>query len=146
MTKELYDTVVARYSSPSSAAQGRIMLPYLYTLKPEFLAANPPPMYITLYYLVTRLPDSLRAVRDHFLALDPTEITLALLEKHLLEAEKSSVAVAASRGTPRSPFFEGCSPSLLAPSIATTAAVDFLRTEEIGAASAPRKRRRNSKG
>ncbi|CAI7817546.1 unnamed protein product [Closterium sp. NIES-54] len=119
---------------------------YRAALKPEFLAANPPPMYITLYYLVTRLPDSLRAVRDHFLALDPTEITLALLEKHLLEAEKSSVAVAASRGTPRSPFFEGCSPSLLAPSIATTAAVDFLRTEEIGAASAPRKRRRNSKG
>ncbi|CAI5957117.1 unnamed protein product [Closterium sp. NIES-64] len=25
-------------------------------------------MYITLYYIVTRLPDSLRVVRDHFLA------------------------------------------------------------------------------
>ncbi|CAI7929687.1 unnamed protein product [Closterium sp. NIES-54] len=30
-------------------------------------------MYITLYFIVTRLPDSLRAVRDHFLALDPTD-------------------------------------------------------------------------
>ncbi|CAI7882813.1 unnamed protein product [Closterium sp. NIES-54] len=160
--KELYDAVVARYSSPSSAALGRIMLPYLHPElsefqtvadlfthlrasdaryradpKPEFLTANPPPMYFTLYYLVTRLPDSLHAVRDHFLALDPTEITLALLEKHLLKAEKSFVTVTSSRGTPRSPFFEGCSPSLLAPSIATTAAVDFLRTEEVGAASAP---------
>ncbi|CAI7820536.1 unnamed protein product [Closterium sp. NIES-54] len=34
-------------------------------LKLAFLAANPPPMYITLYYLVTHLPDSLHAVRDH---------------------------------------------------------------------------------
>ncbi|CAI7896307.1 unnamed protein product [Closterium sp. NIES-53] len=170
MAKELYDAVVARYSSSSSAALGRIMLPYLHpelsefqtvadlfthlrssdaryraTLKLDFLAANPPPMYITLYYLVNRLPDSLCAVRDHFLALDPTEITLSLLEKHLLEAEKSSVAVAASRGTPLSPFFEGCSPSLLVPSVATTA-VDFLCTEEVGAMSAPSRRRRNNKG
>ncbi|CAI7748078.1 unnamed protein product [Closterium sp. NIES-53] len=37
---------------------------------------TPPPMYITLYYLVTRLPDSLSSVRDHFLSLCPTELTL----------------------------------------------------------------------
>ncbi|CAI7878060.1 unnamed protein product [Closterium sp. NIES-53] len=80
---------------------------YRAALQLAFLAANPPPMYITLYYLVTRLPDSLCAVRDHFLALDPTETTLALLDNHLLEAKTSSVAVVASRGTPCSPFFEG---------------------------------------
>ncbi|CAI7804802.1 unnamed protein product [Closterium sp. NIES-54] len=49
-------------------------------------------MYITLYFIVTRLPDTLRAVRDHFLALDPTEITVDMLEKHLLAAETSVVA------------------------------------------------------
>ncbi|CAI7930419.1 unnamed protein product [Closterium sp. NIES-54] len=65
---------------------------YRAALQLAFLAANPPPMYITLYYLVTRLPDSLCAVRDHFLALDPTETTLALLDNHLLEAKTSSVA------------------------------------------------------
>ncbi|CAI7802647.1 unnamed protein product, partial [Closterium sp. NIES-54] len=48
-------------------------------------------MYITLYFIVTRLPNSLRAVRDHFLALHPTDLTVDLLEKHLLVAETSIV-------------------------------------------------------
>ncbi|CAI5951823.1 unnamed protein product [Closterium sp. NIES-65] len=49
-------------------------------------------MYITLYYIVTRLPDSLRVVRDHFLSVCPTTLTVDLLEKTLLAAEKSIVA------------------------------------------------------
>ncbi|CAI7914585.1 unnamed protein product [Closterium sp. NIES-54] len=64
-------------------------------------------MYITLYFVVTRLPDSLRAVRDHFLALDPTALTIDLLEQHLLAAETSVVIVGAARGTPHTPFFDG---------------------------------------
>ncbi|CAI7934011.1 unnamed protein product [Closterium sp. NIES-54] len=69
MAKELYDAVVARYSSPSTTTLGRIMLPYLLSelldfpaiadlmthlcssdvryraaLKSAFLASNPPPM------------------------------------------------------------------------------------------------------
>ncbi|CAI7743230.1 unnamed protein product [Closterium sp. NIES-54] len=64
-------------------------------------------MFITLYFIVTRLPDSLRSVRDHFLSLDPTSLTVDLLEQHLLAAETSAVAVGAARGTPRPPFFEG---------------------------------------
>ncbi|CAI7891521.1 unnamed protein product [Closterium sp. NIES-53] len=36
---------------------------YRAALPAEFLDTNPPPMYITLYFIVTRLPDSLRAVR-----------------------------------------------------------------------------------
>ncbi|CAI7806825.1 unnamed protein product, partial [Closterium sp. NIES-54] len=40
--------------------------------------------------------------------------------------ETSAVAVGAARGTPRQPFFEGCSPSPLAPSYtSTTAAADI---------------------
>ncbi|CAI5964031.1 unnamed protein product [Closterium sp. NIES-65] len=35
-------------------------------------------MYITLYYLVTCLLDSLSSVRDHFLSLCPTELTVDL--------------------------------------------------------------------
>ncbi|CAI7786476.1 unnamed protein product [Closterium sp. NIES-54] len=53
-------------------------------------------MYITLYFIVTRLPDSLRAVRDHILALDPTDLTVDLLEKHLHAAETSVVSVGAA--------------------------------------------------
>ncbi|CAI7805013.1 unnamed protein product, partial [Closterium sp. NIES-53] len=166
----LYDTVVARYSSPATAALGRLLLPYLFpelsafaTVKhrvshlctsdaryraavpAEFLDRNPPPMYITLYFIVTRLPYSLRSVRDHFLSLDPTSLTVDLLEQHLLAAETSAVAVGAARGTPRPPFFEGCSPSPLAPSYASAAAADVFVPEDVGAASASAKRR-SSKG
>ncbi|CAI5974483.1 unnamed protein product [Closterium sp. NIES-64] len=119
----LYDAVVvARYSSPSSATLSRLMLPFLFpdlasfptvadlvthlrasdtryraALPAEFRAANPPPMYITLYFLVTRLPESLRVVRDQFLSVCPTTLTVDLLEESLLAAEKSIVAVGASR-------------------------------------------------
>ncbi|CAI7891633.1 unnamed protein product [Closterium sp. NIES-54] len=155
--KELYDAVVARYSSPTTAAIGRLSLPYLFpdlsafvtvadlithlctsdlryraALPPDFLAKNPPPVYLTLYHLVTRLPDSLRTVRDQFLALSPTDLTVDLLEKELLAAEKSIVAVGASRGDPRTPFFEGCPPSPLLPSIASAAAVGYLGAEGPG--------------
>ncbi|CAI7785939.1 unnamed protein product [Closterium sp. NIES-53] len=67
---------------------------YRAALPPEFLERNPSPMSITLYFIVTRLPDSLSAVRDHFLALDPIDLTVDLLEKHLLAAETSVVALA----------------------------------------------------
>ncbi|CAI5935768.1 unnamed protein product [Closterium sp. NIES-65] len=91
-------------------------------------------MYITLYYLVTRLPDSLRSVMDHSLSLCPTTLTVDLLKERLLAAEKSIVAVGASRGDPRAPFFEGCSPVPLLPSLASTAAVDLVGTESSGVA------------
>ncbi|CAI7749607.1 unnamed protein product [Closterium sp. NIES-53] len=170
-TKALYDVVVARSSSPATPTLGRLILPYLFpelsafatledlvtrlrtsdtryraALPPEFLDRNPPPMYITLYFIVTRLPDSLRVVRDQFLALDPTNLTVDLLEKHLLAAETTVVAVGAARGTPRTPFFEGCSPSPLAPSYASAAAVHIRGAEEIGVASALSGKRRSSKG
>ncbi|CAI5984276.1 unnamed protein product [Closterium sp. NIES-65] len=147
----LYDAVVARYSSPATAALSRLMLPYLFpdlaafptvanlithlrtsdtryraALLAHFSAKNPPPMYITLYYIVTRLPASLRVVSDHFLSVCPTTLTVDLLEKALLAIEKSIVAVGASRGDPRTPIFEGCSPSPLLPSVAFAAAADLL--------------------
>ncbi|CAI7889974.1 unnamed protein product [Closterium sp. NIES-53] len=148
--KAFYDAVVARYSSPATIALGRLLLPdmfpelstfatvediathlrtsvarYCTALPAEFLHRNPPPTYITLYFIVTRLSDSLCAVRNHFLALDPTDLTVDLLEKHLLAAETNVVAVGAARGTPRTPFFEGCSPSPLLPSYASAAAIDI---------------------
>ncbi|CAI7880006.1 unnamed protein product [Closterium sp. NIES-53] len=95
--------------------------------------------------IVTRLPNSLRAVKDHFLALDPTDLTVDLLEQHLLAAETSVVALGAARGTPGTPFFEGFSPSPLAPSYASAAALDVLGAEDVGAACASGKRH-SSKG
>ncbi|CAI7927345.1 unnamed protein product, partial [Closterium sp. NIES-54] len=142
----LYDAVVARYSTPATAALGRLLVPYLFpelsafatvedlvshlrasdgrysvALPAKFLAGNPPPM-------------------DHFLSLDPTSLTVDLLEQHLLAAETSADAVGAARGTPRPPFFEGCSPSPLAPSYASVAAADVSVVADFGAASASAKR------
>ncbi|CAI7765535.1 unnamed protein product [Closterium sp. NIES-54] len=92
------------------------------------------------------LPDPLRAVKDHFLALDPTDLTVDLLEKHLLAAETSVVAKGAARGTPRTTFFEGCYPSPLAPSYASATAVDILGAEDVGVASSLSGKHRSSKG
>ncbi|CAI7746368.1 unnamed protein product [Closterium sp. NIES-53] len=212
---------VARYSSPATAALGRLLLPYLFTklsafaivadlvthlrtsdaryratapaefldrnqppmlitlyfivtclpdslrsIKDHFLSLQPtvltidlleqhllaaetsvvaPPIFITLYFIVSRLPDSLRSVRDQFLSLDPTPLTIDLLEQHLLAAETSAVAVGAARGIVRSPFFEGCSPSPLSLSFASATAIDVSVTEDVGAASTSAKRR-SSKG
>ncbi|CAI5966558.1 unnamed protein product [Closterium sp. NIES-65] len=83
---------------------------------------------------------------DHFLSVCPTTLTVDLLEERLLAAKKSIVAVGASRGDPRAPFFEGCSPSPLLPSVAFGAVVDFVGTESVGAPSAPSGRRRTGKG
>ncbi|CAI7743127.1 unnamed protein product [Closterium sp. NIES-53] len=163
--------VLTRYSSPATTALSRLMLPYLFpdlaafptvadlithlrtsdtryraALPAEFCAKNPPPMYITLYYIVTRLHDSLRLVRDHFLSVCPTTLTVDLLEERLLAAETSIVAVGASLGDPHTPVFEGCSPSPLLPSVASAAAIDLGGFESVGAASAPSERRRTGKG
>ncbi|CAI7785696.1 unnamed protein product [Closterium sp. NIES-53] len=75
-----------------------------------------------------------------------SDLTVDLLEKHLLAAETSVVAVGAARGTPRTPFFERCSPSPLAPSYAFAAALDILGAEDVGAASALSGKLRSSKG
>ncbi|CAI7908239.1 unnamed protein product [Closterium sp. NIES-54] len=83
---------------------------------------------------------------DHFLSLCPTELTVDLLEERLAAAEKSILAIGASRGDRCTPFFEGCSSIPLLPSVASATAVDLVGTEEVGAASAPSGRCRNSKG
>ncbi|CAI7795303.1 unnamed protein product [Closterium sp. NIES-54] len=166
----LYDVVVVRYSSLATAALGRLLLPYLFpelsafatvedlvshlrasdtryrdAVPAEFLDRNPPPMYITLYFIVTRLPESLHSVRDPFLSLDPTSLTFDLLEQHLLAAETSALSVGAACGTPRPPFSEGCSPSPLAPSNASVVTADVSVPEDVEAAFASAKRR-SSKG
>ncbi|CAI7839507.1 unnamed protein product, partial [Closterium sp. NIES-54] len=82
---------------------------------------------------------------DHFLSLEPTSLTVDLLEQHLLAPETSAVAVGAARGTPHPPLFEGCSPFPLAPSYASPAAADVSVAEDIAAASTSAKHR-SSKG
>ncbi|CAI7895592.1 unnamed protein product [Closterium sp. NIES-54] len=128
----LYDAVVARYSSPATAALSRLFLPYLFL----DLAAFP-----TVADLITHLRTSDTRYRaalpaeDHFLSVCPTTLTVDL-EERLLAAKQSIVAVGASRGDPRTPIFEGCSPSPLLPSVASAAAADLGGFESVSAASA----------
>ncbi|CAI7858413.1 unnamed protein product, partial [Closterium sp. NIES-54] len=138
----LYDAVVARYSSPATAALSRLFLPYLF---PD-LAAFP-----TVADLITHLRTSdtrycaALPAEDHFLSVCPTTLTVDLLEERLLAAKQSIVAVGASRGDPRTPIFEGCSPSPLLPSVASAAAADLGGFESVGAASAPSGSRRTGR-
>ncbi|CAI7765264.1 unnamed protein product, partial [Closterium sp. NIES-53] len=60
--------------------------------------------------------------------------------------ETSVVAVNAAHATPRTPFFEGCFPSPLAPSYASAASVDILGTKDVRTASARNGKRRKRKG
>ncbi|CAI7792111.1 unnamed protein product [Closterium sp. NIES-53] len=154
----LYAAVVARYSLPAIAALGRLLLPYLFpelsafaseedlvshlrtsdaryraTVPAEFLDRNQALMFITLYFIVTYLPESLRSVRDHFLSLDPTSLTVDLLEQHLLVAETSDVAAGAACGTPRPPFFKGTSGLLLLVRSDAAARVRVARVVEVAA-------------
>ncbi|CAI7869867.1 unnamed protein product [Closterium sp. NIES-53] len=141
--QSLYDAVVARYSSPATAALSRLMLPYLF---PDLAA------FATVAHLITHLRTSDARYRaalpteDHFLSLCPTELTVDLLEERLVAAEKSILAVGSSRGDRRTPFFEGCSPVPLLPSLTSAASVDLVGTKEVRAASAPSGKRRNSEG
>ncbi|CAI7823091.1 unnamed protein product, partial [Closterium sp. NIES-53] len=135
--------VLARYSSPATVALSHLMLPDLF---PDLAAVT------TVADLITHLRTSdtcYRAalpVEDHFLSVCPTTLTVDLLEERLLAAETSIVAVGASRGDPRTPVFEGCSPSPLLPSVASAAAADLGGFESVGAASTPSGRRRTGKG
>ncbi|CAI7817041.1 unnamed protein product, partial [Closterium sp. NIES-53] len=82
--KTLYDAVVARYSSPATAAPSHLMLPYLF---PDLAA------FATVTDLITHLRTSDNRYRvalpakDHFLSLCPTTLTVDLLEERLLATE-----------------------------------------------------------
>ncbi|CAI7869779.1 unnamed protein product [Closterium sp. NIES-53] len=119
--KALCDAVFAHYSSPATAALGRLILPYLFSEVSAFA---------TVENLVSHLCTSdaryRAALPAEFLDRNPPPIV---------------VAVGAARGTPRTPFFEGCSPSPLAPSYASSAAIDVFGAEDLGATSARGKRR-----
>ncbi|CAI7833195.1 unnamed protein product [Closterium sp. NIES-53] len=103
----LYGAVSARYSSPATAALGRLLLPYPF---PELSA------FATVEDLVSHL----RTSDARYRAAAPAELL--------------------DRTAP-----DGCSPSPLAPSYASAAAIDVPGAEDVGAASASRKHRK-SKG
>ncbi|CAI7805198.1 unnamed protein product [Closterium sp. NIES-53] len=121
----LYDAVVARYSSPATTTLGRLLLPYLF---PELSA----------FATVEGLGSHLRTSDARYRAALPVEF-LAKNPPPIVDN------VGAACGTPHTPFFEGSSPSPLAPSYASASAADLLGAADVAAASASAKRR-SSKG
>ncbi|CAI7857029.1 unnamed protein product [Closterium sp. NIES-54] len=130
----LYDATITRYSSPATAALGRLLLPYLF---PELTT------FATVEDLVSHLRTSHARYRAtipaEFLDRNQPQMFITLYFIHLLAAETSAIAVGAAPGTLHPPFFEGCSPSPLAPYYASAAAADIHGAEDVGAASASAK-------
>ncbi|CAI7892163.1 unnamed protein product [Closterium sp. NIES-54] len=62
----------------------------------EQLELAPPPMWLTLHWLVTRLLDCLSSAHDVLLLKHPTELTVDLLESTLTKIEINLFAVAAA--------------------------------------------------
>ncbi|CAI7765533.1 unnamed protein product [Closterium sp. NIES-53] len=86
--KALYDDVVARYSSPATAALGRLILPYLFPKLSAFATLEDP-----ITHLRTSNARYRSALPAKFLDGNPPPyLTVDLLEKHLLAAETSVVA------------------------------------------------------
>ncbi|CAI7784269.1 unnamed protein product [Closterium sp. NIES-53] len=92
-------------------------------------------------------PTAYSTVRSQWTTRDA--VARLAVRSHLPPTERAHfghiLAVGASRGDRRTPFFEGYFPIPLLPSVASSAAVDFVGTEEVGASSAPSGRHRNSK-
>ncbi|CAI7836527.1 unnamed protein product, partial [Closterium sp. NIES-53] len=136
--RALYDAAVARYSSPTTVALSHLMLPYLF---PDLAA------FATVADLVAHL----RTSDAHYRAALPTEFLPTnsppmYITLYYLTLSPDILAIGASRGDSRTPFFEGCSPIPLLPFVASAAAVDLVGTEEVGVASSSSGRRRTGKG
>ncbi|CAI7879435.1 unnamed protein product [Closterium sp. NIES-54] len=131
--------MVRCYTSPSAATLGRLALPFLFPELSDFTAEAD----------LTSLLHSLDARSQAILLAEnkPPYISLftcSRLASLALFAPAHDVAT--SHGFPSLSFFEGCSSSLLAPSVASTATADLLSVEEVSTASAPSGRRRSRGG
>ncbi|CAI7797935.1 unnamed protein product [Closterium sp. NIES-53] len=133
----LYDAVLARYSSPATAALGHLLLPYLF---PELSA----------FSTVAELVSHLRASDARYRAAAPAEF----LDRNLL-CKSTTVARSSHSHSTYKPaqLLEFCGvvlehvgvPLPLAPSYASAAAADVSIPEDVEAAS-PSTKRRSSKG
>ncbi|CAI7798438.1 unnamed protein product [Closterium sp. NIES-54] len=73
----------------------------------QFLLA-PPPMWLTVYWLVTRLPNRLSSACDVLLQKHPSELTVDLLESTLSKIEGNRLSVASATNAVAPCLFERC--------------------------------------
>ncbi|CAI7743766.1 unnamed protein product [Closterium sp. NIES-53] len=130
---EFLTAIKARYATPTTISLGRLFLPFLFPDLASFertadlithlrsldssyraactdaqLALLPPPMAITIYFIVTSLPGRLALVRDALLLKHPSELTIEVLESALKDIESNLRSVASASGAVPPPLFHGC--------------------------------------
>ncbi|CAI7745490.1 unnamed protein product [Closterium sp. NIES-54] len=149
MASEFLTAIKARYATPTTVSLGCLFLPFLFPDLASFersadliahmrsldssyraactdaqLALLPPPMAITIYFIITSLPGRLAFVRDALLLKHPSELTIEVLESALKNVESNLRSVASASGAVPPPLFHGCTvpqlPTLTA-SLATVA-------------------------
>ncbi|CAI7768617.1 unnamed protein product [Closterium sp. NIES-53] len=72
------------------------------------LLVAPPPIWLTIYWVVNRLPDCLSTARDALLQQQPNELTIDLLETTLGKIESNLLSVASAIDAVAPSLFEGC--------------------------------------
>ncbi|CAI7733116.1 unnamed protein product [Closterium sp. NIES-53] len=85
------------------------------------LLLTPPPMWLTVHWLVTRLPYRLSSAHDVLLQKHPSELTIDLFESTLSKIESNLLFVASATDALAPRLFEGCAVPQLPTSIATRA-------------------------
>ncbi|CAI7901732.1 unnamed protein product [Closterium sp. NIES-54] len=71
------------------------------------LLVAPPPIWLTVHWIVTRLPDRLSTARDALLQQHPNELTIDLLKTTLGKIESNLLSVASATDTVAPRLFEG---------------------------------------
>ncbi|CAI7884457.1 unnamed protein product [Closterium sp. NIES-54] len=96
----------------------------------------PPPIWLTVHWVVTHLHDRLSTARDAHLQQHPSELTIDLLETTLGKIESNLLFVASATDVVAPRLFEGCAVPQLPTSTATHASAAVTVSEDTAAVSA----------
>ncbi|CAI7803016.1 unnamed protein product [Closterium sp. NIES-54] len=103
-------------------------------------------MWLTVHWLVTRLPDLLATARDVLLQKHPTELTIDLLETALGKIESNLLSVASATDAVPPHLFAGCAAPQLPTFTSTRASTTVSVVEDTATVSAADWQKRGKKG
>ncbi|CAI5478241.1 unnamed protein product [Closterium sp. Yama58-4] len=103
-------------------------------------------MWLTIHWLVSRIPDRLATANDALLLKHPTELTIDLLETALSKIESNLLAVASASSAPPPRLFEGCAVPQLPTFTASLATPASSASEETAAVSVSGGQKRGKAG
>ncbi|CAI7732595.1 unnamed protein product [Closterium sp. NIES-54] len=144
----IWDAVVARYSTPSSASHCRILMPFVFPDLGSFATVCDLMNHLRSLDagFLTRLPDRLATARDVLLQKHPTELTIDLLETTLGKIESNLLSVASANDAVCPRLFEGCAAPQLPTFTTTHASTTVLVVEDTAAVSAADWQKRGKSG